>query len=279
MKIAHLTQISCILGIAVLSAGSCGFAAQAETLNSAAALTAEAPIDSLDSASLSLSATPALRLENEGTIAQSSQPEIPRSGSPAPPQPGANPGGTPPAPDAPATPPPPSSNPPGVTPPPPPQTAPEPPRGNSVVSPGRATRSGPSYVGVGGNIGLGDGDTALGEGSFAIFSKIGLTRNISVRPSVLVNDNPTILIPVTFDFIPGITPLTEQAGRSIGLRISPFLGAGVAISTGDDGAVDFLATGGVDVPIARRITATAAVNASLFDNPAVGLMLGVGYNF
>lgn len=148
-----------------------------------------------------------------------------------------------------------------------------------TVTPGRSTRSGPSYLGVGGNIGLGDGDTALGEGSFAVFSKIGLTSFLSVRPAVLFSDDPTILVPVTFDFIPGVTDVTEDVSGELGLRVSPYVGGGVAISTGDDGSVDFLLSGGVDVPITSRITATAAVNATVFDNPAVGLMLGVGYNF
>jgi hypothetical protein len=148
-----------------------------------------------------------------------------------------------------------------------------------TVAPGRSTRSGPSYIGIGGNIGLGDGDTALGEGSFAVFSKIGLTSYLSVRPAVLFSDDPTILVPVTFDFIPGVTDVTEDLSGELGLRVSPYVGGGVAISTGDDGAVDFLLSGGVDVPITSRFTATAAVNATLFDNPAVGLMLGVGYNF
>ena len=145
---------------------------------------------------------------------------------------------------------------------------------------GRPTRSGPSYVGVGANIGLGEGDTAIGEGSFAIFSKIGLTPNLSVRPSVLVSDDPTILLPVTFDFIPGVSRTTEDVtARVAGLTVSPYVGGGIAIATGDDAAVDFLATGGVDVPLSPQISATASVNASLFSNPAVGLMLGVGYNF
>jgi hypothetical protein len=147
------------------------------------------------------------------------------------------------------------------------------------VAPGRATRSGPSYIGVGGNIGIGDGDTAVGEGSFAVFSKVGLTRYLSVRPTVLFSDDPTILIPVTVDFIPGVTDLTEDVSGELGLRVSPYLGAGIAISTGDDSGVDFLASAGVDVPITGRLTATAAVNATLFDNTAIGLLLGVGYNF
>lgn len=147
------------------------------------------------------------------------------------------------------------------------------------IEPGRATRTGSSYIGVGGNIGLGEGDTALGEGSFAIFGKVGLTPNLSVRPALLLSDDPTILLPVTFDFIPGITRATEAVSEEIGFRASPFVGPGIAISTGDDGAVDFLLTGGVDIPITQRFTATAAVNASFLDNIAVGLLLGVGVNF
>jgi hypothetical protein len=148
-----------------------------------------------------------------------------------------------------------------------------------AITPGTATRSGSSYIGVGGNIGLGDGDTALGDGSFAIFSKIGLTDIISVRPAVLFSDDPTILIPVTFDFIPGVTGVTEDLSGRLGLRISPYVGGGVAISTGDGSGVDFLLSGGVDVPLTAQFTATAAVNATLFDNTAVGLLLGLGYNF
>jgi hypothetical protein len=149
----------------------------------------------------------------------------------------------------------------------------------SDVSPGRATRSGSSYIGVGGNIGLGDGDTALGEGSFSVFSKVGLTRNVSARPAVLVSDDPTILLPLTLDFTPSVTGATEELTDEFGRRVSPYLGAGVALSTGDDTTVDFLATAGLDVPLSSEFTATASVNATLFDNPAIGLLLGVGFNF
>lgn len=142
------------------------------------------------------------------------------------------------------------------------------------VTPGRATRSGSSYIGVGGNIGVGDGDTALGEGSFAIISKIGLTRVVSVRPSLLVEDDVTILLPVTYDFSSGVLPTGE-----LGFRAAPYVGIGPAISTGDGASVDLLLTGGVDVPLSRQFTATAALNATVTGNVAVGLLIGVGYNF
>lgn len=147
------------------------------------------------------------------------------------------------------------------------------------ITPGRPTRSGPSYIGIGGNIGLGEGDTALGEGSFAVFGKIGLTRNLSIRPAVLFSDNASILIPVTFDFIPLVTRATETATEAVGFRASPYIGPGIIISTGDNSTVDFLLTGGVDVPLTDRLSVTAQINASFFDNVAVGLLLGVGFNF
>jgi len=142
------------------------------------------------------------------------------------------------------------------------------------VTPGRATRSGSSYFGVGGNIGLGDGDTAIGEGSFAVISKIGLTRAFSVRPSALIGDSVTILLPVTYDLSFGEGPTGE-----LGFTAAPFVGAGAAISTSDDASVDLLLTGGVDVPLTPQLTATASVNASVTGNVAVGVLLGIGYNF
>lgn len=143
---------------------------------------------------------------------------------------------------------------------------------DTQVSPGRATRSGPSYIGIGGNIGVGDGGTALGDGSFVVLSKVGLTNTFSVRPSIFVNDDPTILIPVTYDFVPrGIAPVRAS--------IAPYLGAGIAISISDDSAVDLLFTGGIDVPVSTQFTATAAINVTAFDNAAVGLLVGIGYNF
>jgi hypothetical protein len=142
------------------------------------------------------------------------------------------------------------------------------------VTPGRATRSGSSYFGVGGNIGLGDGDTAIGEGSFAVISKIGLTRAFSVRPSALIGDSVTILLPVTYDLSFGEGPTGE-----LGFTAAPFVGAGAAISTSDDVSVDLLLTGGIDVPLSPQLTGTASVNASVTGNVAVGVLLGIGYNF
>ncbi|MDM9382023.1 hypothetical protein QUB80_15070 [Chlorogloeopsis sp. ULAP01] len=141
-------------------------------------------------------------------------------------------------------------------------------------SPGRATRGGRSYIGVGGNIGLG-GDTTLSEGAFSVITKIGLGRNFSVRPAALIRDNPVFLIPVTVDFVTQSVTGTPQQQ----LNVAPYLGAGALISTGDDDDLGFLLSGGVDVPLSNQVTATAGVNVGFINDTEVGLLLGVGYNF
>jgi uncharacterized surface protein with fasciclin (FAS1) repeats len=156
----------------------------------------------------------------------------------------------------------------------------QPPTGNAdgttpAVTPGRTTLGGPSYIGVAGNIGLSGNDTALSDGNFAVISKIGLTRNISVRPSVLFGDNTEFLVPLTLDFRP-------RAAGEVGsetFSISPYIGAGVAIEVNDDTDFGLLLTGGVDVPLGSRFTVTGAVNAAFMDQTDVGLLLGLGYNF
>lgn len=161
------------------------------------------------------------------------------------------------------------------------------------VDPGQATRGGSSYIGVAGNVGVG-GDSALGDNvNFTVISKIGFTNSISARPSVVIDDDPVILIPITYDFSTrSVDPLDET------LSIAPYVGAGIGISTGgedddddiedvldddddddDDGDVGVLLTGGVDIPFSDQFTGTAAVNVGFFDDTEVGLVLGVGYNF
>lgn len=143
------------------------------------------------------------------------------------------------------------------------------------IDPGRRTRGGSSYVGIAGNIGLGGGESALGDSNFAVISKIGLSNALSVRPAAIIGDNTTFLLPVTYDF--SLNQLADPFSEP--LPIAPYVGAGAAIKTGDDTEVGFLLSGGVDVPISSRFTATAAVNAGFFDDVQVGLTVGVGYNF
>ncbi|BAZ44707.1 hypothetical protein NIES4102_17230 [Chondrocystis sp. NIES-4102] len=142
---------------------------------------------------------------------------------------------------------------------------------NLRVDPGTATRSGASYIGIGGNLGL-SGDTSVGDGAFAVISKIGLTNTISVRPSVLIEDDTAFLIPVTVDF-------SQNRVSNAAFNIAPYLGGGLAFSTGRDDTIGLLISGGLDIPISSEFTGNAAVNVSFIDDTDVGVVLGVGYNF
>jgi len=145
---------------------------------------------------------------------------------------------------------------------------------------GQPTRSGYSYIGVAGNVGIG-GDTAIGNSGVSVISKIGLTRFFSVRPSVDIGldgddigEIGTVLLPVTLDFFP------RQPGEvteELGISIAPYVGAGAAIAF-DEGVAPLI-TGGLDIPISRQFTANAAVNVGFFDPVDIGVRVGIGYNF
>ncbi|MGB3756969.1 MAG: hypothetical protein WBA07_11425 [Rivularia sp. (in: cyanobacteria)] len=139
---------------------------------------------------------------------------------------------------------------------------------------GGRTRGGSSYIGIAGNLGLG-GDSALGDGNFMVISKVGITDILSIRPSVVLGDDTVILAPVTYDF--SFKQVTDPFSEA--LPFSPYVGAGVALATGDGSELSFLITGGVDVPLSDKLTATAAINAAFFDETDLGLSVGVGYNF
>ncbi len=141
------------------------------------------------------------------------------------------------------------------------------------VAPGRRTRSGSSYVGIGVNVGL-SGDTALGDGNLMIISKIGLTNSLALRPGVILGDDPIILLPVTYEFSIRRAEALEEA-----LRIAPYIGAGVTISTAEDDDIGLLLTGGIDVPLSSQFTANAGLNVGIASETDIGLSVGVGYNF
>ncbi|MFM7406613.1 MAG: hypothetical protein ACKO3K_08115 [Cuspidothrix sp.] len=144
----------------------------------------------------------------------------------------------------------------------------------SDIEIGGTTRGGGSYIGVGANIGITGNSSALGDANFTVISKVAFTRSLSIRPSVIIGDDTTILAPITYDF-------TLQSGDPFAepLAIAPYVGVGAAIKTGDKSETALLVTGGIDVPLNNRFTATASVNAGFFDQTDVGVILGVGYNF
>jgi hypothetical protein len=139
---------------------------------------------------------------------------------------------------------------------------------------GRATRGGSSYIGVAGNVGLSGSSSGLSDGNIGFISKIGITKSLSIRPAVILATNTTILVPVTYDYaFQSPDPFTEP------LPIAPYVGLGAAIKTGDKSETALLVTGGVDVPLNSRLTATASINAGFFNQTDVGVLVGVGYNF
>jgi len=135
----------------------------------------------------------------------------------------------------------------------------------------RATRSGSSYFGVGGNFGI-TGNSNLGGTSLAFISKLGFGEFLSARPSVLLlRDGATVLIPVTYDFAPL---------RTLGnLDIAPYFGAGIAVNTGTDTRVGALLTTGLDIPLSSNFTANVAANLAFLRTTDFGILVGVGYNF
>ena len=145
-------------------------------------------------------------------------------------------------------------------------------QGIENISPGRATRGGSSYIGIGGNLGL-SGNTGLGDGGFVINSKIGLTRNISFRPAVVFGSDTDFLLPLTYDFV------IESADPFAPIPFAPYLGGGVILSTNGDNDIGFLLTGGVDVPLSAQFVANASINVGFRNDTDVGLFLGVGYTF
>jgi hypothetical protein len=129
----------------------------------------------------------------------------------------------------------------------------------------RATRGGPSYLGVGGSFGS--------RADFAIFSKIGLNNSFSLRPSVLLLNNfATVLIPFTYDFAP-------QSFLTPDLILAPYLGGGIGFRTGTDSTIGGLITAGVDIPISRTFTVNVAANLTFFNQTDLGILLGIAYNF
>jgi hypothetical protein len=138
------------------------------------------------------------------------------------------------------------------------------------IEPGRETRSGPSYLGIGVNFGT-VGDSSVGDSGLMIYSKIGIIRFFSVRPAVTTsfNDDATFLLLATLDF------RSIRIGSEV--RVAHYIGGDAAIATnGDFGP---LVVGGIDLPITSRLTATAGVNLGILDPVDLGVFVGIGYNF
>ncbi len=154
-----------------------------------------------------------------------------------------------------------------------PSTVPEPENSNRVAQSNVESAQYPrsrAYIGVGYN--------SLGGGGFAVLGKIGITKNISFRPSAAFIDTlgvslTTIALPVTYDF----TSLGGNLNQN-GLQFTPYVGIGLATATASVAGFSasdtaFAVNGGVELRFARNFTAVADYN-SQFD-----LTVGAAYNF
>ncbi|MEL6938814.1 MAG: outer membrane beta-barrel protein [Cyanobacteria bacterium J06598_1] len=141
----------------------------------------------------------------------------------------------------------------------------------------RAAAGSPNFIGIGADFGYAD------DVSFAAISKFSFTNQWSIRPSVLVGDEFSILVPVTYDF--------SQVGSDLGgYQIRPYVGAGASYVSNDDddddndnddsdSELNLLLSAGVDVPISRRFTLNGQVNWGVLNDSQFGATVGVGYNF
>jgi len=135
---------------------------------------------------------------------------------------------------------------------------------------GRYDAVSPMYLGVGGNIGIGNReDSGVASFGFSVISKVSLGPRFSVRPGVLVtNQNTSFTVPLTYNF---------NNLEFANFRFQPYVGAGVDIPSGGD--IGLLVSAGADVPISRDFTLNAVSNWRVTSGFGLGITIGVGYNF
>lgn len=136
-----------------------------------------------------------------------------------------------------------------------------------------------NYVGGGINLGL-SGSSDLGDTSWAIISKFTLSDSLSLRPSVVVNKNAAILVPLTYDFPVSGVDAFEPA------TIHPYVGGGIMFTTNDtaidevNNNVGPMITGGLDFRLEDKWVFNASLNVGFLGGDAeVGAIIGVGYIF
>jgi hypothetical protein len=127
----------------------------------------------------------------------------------------------------------------------------------------------PAYLGVAGNVGFGDPDSAIGDFGVNVISKISLGPRFSLRPGFFISERFTnFAIPLTYNF-------NTMSAR--GVRFQPYVGAGVDVPF--NGNTALMLNAGADVPISRAFTLNAATNVRVTSGFGLGFSLGVGYNF
>ena len=130
-------------------------------------------------------------------------------------------------------------------------------------------RAGMGSNSVGPSLSIGNGTTSIG-----IDSKFGISDNISIRPSVYFPTGVTKFgASLTYDF---------DVSRSSKLQITPYLGGGVAITSGNNGGsfTDTFFTGGADFGVSDAIDLKAGLLVPLSSNNATtSVTIGAGFKF
>ncbi|WP_198807593.1 hypothetical protein [Leptolyngbya sp. BL0902] len=126
----------------------------------------------------------------------------------------------------------------------------------------------PAYLGVAGNVGFGDPDSAIGDFGVNVISKISLGPRFALRPGFFISERFTnFAVPLTYNF-------NTMAAR--GVLFQPYVGAGVDVPF--NGNTALMLNAGADIPISRAFTLNAATNVRVTSGFGMGFSLGVGYN-
>jgi hypothetical protein len=132
-----------------------------------------------------------------------------------------------------------------------------------------------NFVGVGGSIGISGNETGLSEGAAALINNRELNDSLSIRSVTVFGSKRTDRsVALTVNF-----PIRSKSKQ---IRLVPYVGGGALISSKgflDDIIVRGLVTGGIDIPISRRFSATTSVNVGFADEPQVGVQIGFGIKF
>ncbi|KPQ37124.1 MAG: Outer membrane protein beta-barrel domain [Phormidesmis priestleyi Ana] len=130
-----------------------------------------------------------------------------------------------------------------------------------------ASVGGSDFIGIGGDFGYAD------DLSFAVISKLSLSENVALRPSVLVGDDLSVLVPVTYEF----NRYSTDVG---GFRVLPYAGVGASYQDNSDNEnFNLLLSAGADVPLSDQFTLNAQANVGVLNDTEFGVTVGVGYNF
>lgn len=132
----------------------------------------------------------------------------------------------------------------------------------------------PSYVGVGGVIGIQGGTTSLAQGTFSILTKQVLTENLAIHNAntIFGSLTPSASIALTYN-----RPMSSEG---LPIIFTPFVGAGIMAHQDNGLRISPHLTGGVDVSTPFNLLGTLRVNAGFIsDQPAdVGVLFGVGFS-